>query len=197
MAISITMIEFYLIRTLTIISIITLILISVYQLNTTLEFLKKSFDHIEEADTMFEKHANKNFTLAKKMFEPFQINARRIYEKNEPAMLTSIAILTTIITFSMAGLIAAIKKNASMLVLYGILLDLIYTTTFLYYARIPSLHCTFIIFVSILVFIRSFHLWSKQSKMKINLLKANSTTNDHVISNCSSEHNQDICKNIV
>lgn len=82
MAITFHTIEYNIIRSLTTISIITLIIMSVYQLNLTLEFLKKLIDHIEESNSAFERHVAKNRTLAKLMFEPLQRNAHSMYEKH-------------------------------------------------------------------------------------------------------------------
>ncbi|XP_046915871.2 uncharacterized protein LOC124496395 [Dermatophagoides farinae] len=176
MAITFHKIEYNIIRTMTTLLIITLIILSVYHLNLTLEFLKKLIDHIEETDSVYERHASKNRTLAKMMFEPMQRTAHSMYEKHEPAILMNVVILTSVIAFSMAGLVAALRKHKIMLFIYAIALDLIYLTTFLYCARLPSIHCSLIVFVSIIVYLRVHHLWSKNSTDKVHLLQASTTT---------------------
>lgn len=74
--------EYYLVRCLTIVSIMALILITVYQLNAILELFKKLIENIEEADSTFEKHAVHNESLARMMFETFQQDAHNLYKKS-------------------------------------------------------------------------------------------------------------------
>ena len=71
-----------LVRHLTILCIISLIVISVYYLNSTLEFLKKLIDHINEADLAFAKHAARNLTISKMIIEPVQRSAHEMYQKH-------------------------------------------------------------------------------------------------------------------
>ena len=71
-----------LVRCLTILCIISLILISVYYLSVSVEFLKKLIEHIEEADQTFARHAARNLTISKIIIEPLQRNAHEMYQKH-------------------------------------------------------------------------------------------------------------------
>lgn len=74
--------NFKVIRHLTLISIVSLIVISVYYLSLSMEFLKKLIEHIEDVDHSFAKHSLRNLTLATLMFEPMQRNAHEMYQKH-------------------------------------------------------------------------------------------------------------------
>lgn len=95
----------------------------------------------------------------------------------------NIVIYTSVISFSIAGLIAAIGNHTILLIIYGLLLDSIYLCTFLYNARIRSFHCSFLIFVSILSYLRSYHLWVKKSESNVNLLQAGRGSDNDIVKN--------------
>ena len=70
------------VRHLTLISIIVLIITSVYYLNLTLEFMKKLIEHIEDADRAFARHAIQNITISKILIAPLQRSANDMYQKH-------------------------------------------------------------------------------------------------------------------
>jgi len=162
------------VRHLTTISIIALIIISVYYLNSTLEFLKKLIDHIDDADQAYAKHAARNITISKMIIEPLQRQAHDMYQKHEPATIMNIVTFATLIALSIVGLAATIKKYPSFLIMYGVGLDVIYASSFLYVSRIKPSICAFVVLVSILAFLHARQLLIQQSEKKLSILQGNS-----------------------
>lgn len=92
----------------------------------------------------------------------------------------NVVIYSSVIALSIVGLVAAIRRHKIMLTIYAFALNLIYLTSFIYCARVPSFYCSIIVFVSIIVYLRSHHLWSKNSEDKIHLIQAKlSSSSDH------------------
>ncbi|UXI14261.1 hypothetical protein NH340_JMT00204 [Sarcoptes scabiei] len=102
-------------------------------------------------------------------------NAHDLYHKHESSILTNIIVFTSLIATSMAGLIVAYRKHTIALIVYAIALDLIYLSSFLYCSRIPAFHCAYIVFVSIIIYIRAYHLHSKRSQTKIRLIQTSNS----------------------
>lgn len=179
--------NFKIIRHLTLISIVSLIVISVYYLSMSMEFLKKLLQHIEEVDQSFAKHAARNLTLSKLMFEPMQRNAHEMYQKHgkhqytklnqynnhflllnvEPATIVNIVSFSALIALSIVGLVVALRKQPIFLIVYGVGLDIIYSSSFLYVSRLKPWICAFVVFVSILAYIHSRQLLIQRRSSKI------------------------------
>lgn len=81
---------------------------------------------------------------------------------------------TTLIALSIAGLVVAIRKHSIFLVIYGIGLDLVYSSSFLYISRLKPVICAFVVFVSILAFIHARQISIQRSTSKVSILQANS-----------------------
>lgn len=159
--------NFKIIRHLTLISIVSLIVISVYYLSLSMEFLKKLIEHIEEVDQSFAKHAARNLTLSKLMFEPMQRNAHEMYQKHEPATIVNIVSFSALIALSIVGLVVALRKQPIFLIVYGVSLDIIYSSSFLYVSRLKPWICAFVVFVSILAYIHSRQILIQRRSSKI------------------------------
>ena len=86
----------------------------------------------------------------------------------------NIVSFTTLIAFSIAGLIVTFKKHAIFLIAYGVGLDLVYSSSFLYISRIKPWICAYVVFVSILAYIHARQLLIQQSANKVSMLKTNS-----------------------
>lgn len=67
------------VRCVTLVSIIALLLLSVYYLNATLEAFKMLIEHVHHADRMLERNLHRNSTLAKLMFVPLHRSAHEYY----------------------------------------------------------------------------------------------------------------------
>lgn len=66
----------------------------------------------------------------------------------------------------------AIRKNYHLLALYGMSLDLVYFTSFLYVSRLKPSICAYIVFVSILTFIHARQIWLQNSASNVRILQA-------------------------
>ena len=82
MAIQFQTFEYNIIRSMATISIISLIIISVYQLNLILELLKRLTDDFEELDSRYQRWIGKNSSIAKLMWEPLRNGAHSMLERH-------------------------------------------------------------------------------------------------------------------
>ncbi|KAI2796605.1 hypothetical protein BLOT_014398 [Blomia tropicalis] len=180
------------VRHLTLISIIVLIITSVYYLNLTLEFMKKLIEHIEDADRAFARHAIQNITISKILIAPLQRSANDMYQKHEAATIVNIVTFASLIAISIAGIVVTLKREAMLLVIYGISLDIVYSTSFLYVSRVKPWICAFIVFVSILSFIHGRQIAIQKSTHKVSILQATSDNELIKDQNYKYEHTSEV-----
>lgn len=68
-------------RYFTMLSIVGLLILSVYYLNATLEALKMLIEHVENADKMLERNMRRNATIGRLMIAPLHRSAHEYYQQ--------------------------------------------------------------------------------------------------------------------
>lgn len=168
-------------RYFTMLSIVVLLILSVYYLNATLEALKMLIEHIDNADKTLERNMKRNATIGRLMIAPLHRSAHEYYQQTgklarrgcdhnqltlfvppEPKLIMNIISYSALIVFCFSGLVATLRQHALCVLVFGLSLDVIYCSSFLYSSRLNPSICAFIVFVSVLSLIHARQVWRHQ-----------------------------------